>query len=43
MNSKEVKAWTCSCCGKSYLSKSFAEECCVEKPAKTCDYCGKEE
>lgn len=41
MNSKEVKAWTCSCCGKSYLYKSYAEECCIEHPAKTCDVCGK--
>lgn len=41
MNSKEVKAWTCSCCGKSYLSKSVADECCLEKPAKTCDVCDK--
>lgn len=41
MNSKEVKAWTCSCCGKSYLNKMATDECCVEKPAKACDVCGK--
>lgn len=41
MNGKKVDAWTCSCCGKSYLSKLVADECCIEKPAKTCNVCGK--
>lgn len=41
MNSKEVKTWTCSCCGKYYLTKAHADECCIEKPAKVCDVCGK--
>ena len=41
MNSKEIKAWTCSCCGISYKTKVLAEACCIEKPAKTCDVCGK--
>lgn len=41
MNSKEVKAWTCGCCGKSYLYKNVADECCIIKPDKKCDLCGK--
>lgn len=41
MNCKEVKAWMCSCCGKSYLNKSSADACCIDKPAKVCDVCGK--
>lgn len=41
MKSKEVKAWTCSCCGKTYLNKSIAEGCCVEKPVRACEVCSK--
>lgn len=37
MNSKEIKAYQCEKCGKAYLNKSFADNCC--KP-KHCEDCG---
>ncbi|MER2060516.1 MAG: hypothetical protein ABTA16_16970 [Niallia sp.] len=41
MNSKVVAIWSCSCCGKYYTSKGVADDCCIEKPTKACDVCGK--
>lgn len=39
MNSKEIVAYKCSNCGKAYLEKSFADECCEPK---LCEDCGVE-
>ncbi|WP_434510124.1 hypothetical protein [Desulfitobacterium sp. AusDCA] len=38
----EVKAWKCEKCGKAYLNKYLADNCCKEKPHNTCRVCGKE-
>ena len=37
MNSKEITAYKCSECGKSYLDKSVADKCCQPK---LCEDCG---
>ena len=38
----EVKAWKCEKCGKAYLNKAAADDCCKEKPETkyTCRVCG---
>ena len=39
----EVKAWKCEKCGKYYLNKAAADDCCRDKPEaviKTCRVCG---
>jgi len=35
----EVKAWKCEKCGKAYLDKTVATNCCVEKK-NICEICG---
>lgn len=35
MDAKEITCWQCSSCGRIYVSKDLAEECCV------CRTCGK--
>lgn len=40
--SQEVKAWKCDKCGKAWLNKQFADDCCKEKPKEEykCRVCG---
>jgi len=38
--SKEIKAWKCEKCGKSYLSQEVADNCCKDKKGYTCRVCG---
>ena len=42
--SKEIKAWECDKCGKAYISKSIADECCkaIKFEIPTCRVCGGE-
>lgn len=42
MNIKQIEAWQCENCGKAYISKQAAEDCCKEKPKKICEDCGVE-
>lgn len=36
----EVKAWRCEKCGKAWLRKKLADNCCTEKPDNECKVCG---
>lgn len=36
----EVKAWKCEKCGKAWLNKQLAEDCCKEKEPNECRVCG---
>lgn len=38
--SKGIQAWQCEKCGKAFLSKRAADECCKEKKPYTCRVCG---
>ena len=42
--SKEIKAWKCEKCGKAYMYKSGADDCCKVEIIETshCEICGNE-